>query len=957
MSMPASFPVFLRRWRRLLLGLAGLILLWALAGFLLVPKLLKPRLERAASQALKRPVTVAKVSFNPFTFTATLEGVRVAERSGGDWITLRRLRVNHEVWSLLRHTLAFSEVALEGLTVHTELDADGRLNFQDLLEGPAEPAKAQEAPATWILAIARFQLNEGRLLFKDRSAAAPFQTVLGPITFRVDGLRTEVGHRSGVALEAWTEAKEHLAWRGDLGFQPLASRGTLLLENLALPKYRPYEQDQVSSEIRSGTATVRAQYRLEWGGGRRTFQLSDLGLTLKDLKVAERGAAEPAIELPLLELRGGKADLLVPSLDLATVAAAGGILRIQRSATGDLNLTRLLAPPRPRPASPDAKPLQLLIRDLALTGFRLDWEDLNPARPVRVAASDLDLHWQDFTLDPAAPSRASLGLKLGAGTLKLEGRLAPLQPSGDLQVQAEGLDLAAWDPYLDGALALRIASGKLGAEGRVRFDLRGGPADQVTYRGAASVQGLEVRDADRNEPFLRWKQLRLAGADLRTKPFAVTIQAVDWTEPEGRLVVQPDGSTNVARALGLAEGPGGPAPVTASAVPATPATAPDLTIAKVTITGGRLSFIDRSLQPNAALILSDLDGSYLGLSSRPEAASRVAFKGRAGGLAPVTITGRAMPLRHDLDTDVAVTIQGADLTDFSPYTGKHLGYTVQKGKLNVQARLRIDHRNLQVENAVKLDQFYLGEKVKSPEATGLPVKLGLALLRDRKGVIAFDLPVAGSLDDPDIKYGRLVWKAIFGLLGKIATSPFTLIGKLVGGDAGDLSTLAFAPGASTLDAAATAKLGALAKALGERPELRLDAEGAYDAQADGVALRKAALEALLAQTRARALNLAIEAPVLPAERERWLRAAHAAAFPAPKPEAGAPALPPPPLAELEQRLLGSLPVGSADLARLADARAKAAVAWLLEAGKADAARIFQVNTGQARGAAVVFTLK
>jgi hypothetical protein len=418
-------------------------------------------------------------------------------------------------------------------------------------------------------------------------------------------------------------------------------------------------------------------------------------------------------------------------------------------------------------------------------------------------------------------------------------------------------------------------------------------------------------------------------------------------------VVQPGGSTNVARALRLNPA-GKPAPVTASVLPATPASAADISIAKVEITGGRLGLIDRSVQPNAALVLSDLEGSYLGLSSHPETASKVSFRGRAGGLAPITITGHAMPLRQDLDTDVALKILGADLTDFTPYTGKYLGYTVQKGKLDVDAHLRIDHRNLKVDSAVKLDQFYLGEKVASPEATHLPVKLGLAILRDRKGVIAFNLPVEGSLDDPNIKYGQLVWKAVFGLLGKIATSPFALIGSLFPSSPGDLSTLAFAPGATTLDATATAKLQALAKALLERPELRLEAEGATDADVDGAVLRKAALEALLHRTRSAALKVPPDAALPAAERDRWIGAAFEAAFPAPKDIKSAP---PPPPAEMEQRLLGSLQADPAGLAQLADARAKAVLAWLLDTAKADPERVFQVRSGQAKGAAVVFTLK
>jgi len=956
MSIPGFLSTFFRRWRRLLLVIAAIYCLWLLVGFFLIPRILKSRVQQFAAEELHRPVTLQRVHFNPILFTARLEGLRVPNRDGSDWITLRQLYLDYRLHRLVSRTIELAALELDGLVVRAELDEQGRPNFQDLLESPKAGPKPEAKPSAWDFAIGRFQLREGQFAFVDRSQGTPFKTALGPVNLRVDGIRTQVGHRSDYAFEAWTEAKEHLAWKGDFSIQPLASKGSLLIENVSLPKYRPYEQEQVATEIRSGTASLRAQYHLEWGT-RHILEVSDLGLTLKDVKLAERGVAEPAVELPLLELQHGRLDLLASSMDVGAIRAEQGVVRIQKDRSNGLNLARLFAPTKPKVKKEDDKPFQLLIRDLALKGFRLGWEDLGLARPVKVEATDLNLHWQYLSLDPAASSKASLDLKLAAGTLKLEGSLAPLKASGDLSLKAEGLDLGTWDPYLDAALDLRVASGKLGVDGRLRFAFEGRKSDGLAFLGGASVEGLELRDALLNEPFLRWKQLRIAGADLRTAPMAVAVREVAWTDPEGRVVVQPDGSTNVARALRLAPPAGKPASPAAAVLPATPAAAPELGIAKLGITGGRLSFIDRSVQPTAALVLSDLEGSYLGLSSRPDAASKVDFRGKAGGLAPITITGHAMPLRNDLDTDVALKIQGADLADFTPYTGKYLGYTVQKGKLNVDARLRIDHRNLKAENAVKLDQFYLGEKVASPDATGLPVKLGLAILRDRKGVIAFDLPIEGSLDDPDIKYGKLVWKAVFGLLGKIATSPFTLIGKLFGSDAGDLSSLAFAPGSSTLEATAAPKLQALAKALAERPELRLDAEGGVDADQDGAALRKAALETLLRRTRAAALKSADEQPVPAAERERWIRAAHEAAFPPPKEAKGVPPTPRPPVAEMEQRLLGTIKVDPGDLAQLADARVKRVLAWLLDTAKADPARIFEVNTGQAKGAVVTFALK
>ena len=60
---------------------------------------------------------------------------------------------------------------------------------------------------------------------------------------------------------------------------------------------------------------------------------------------------------------------------------------------------------------------------------------------------------------------------------------------------------------------------------------------------------------------------------------------------------------------------------------------------------------------------------------------------------------------------------------------------------------------------------------------------------------------------------------------------------------------------------------------------------------------------------------------------------------------------------MEQRLLGLQKVEPADLAQLADVRAKNVLAWLLATGKVEPERVFQVRAGQAKGAVVAFTLK
>jgi hypothetical protein len=154
---------------------------------------------------------------------------------------------------------------------------------------------------------------------------------------------------------------------------------------------------------------------------------------------------------------------------------------------------------------------------------------------------------------------------------------------------------------------------------------------------------------------------------------------------------------------------------------------------------------------------------------------------------------------------------------------------------------KLSEKELVGENKVLVDQITMGNLVESPEATSLPIPLALALLKDRKGQIDIDLPVRGNLDDPDFSYGGIIWKALVNLIVKVATSPFSIVGGLVGGNSDDLQFVAFPAGDKELSSAEQEKLAALGNALAERPGLRLDITGAADPDVDGRALVEAKL--------------------------------------------------------------------------------------------------------------------
>jgi hypothetical protein len=176
-----------------------------------------------------------------------------------------------------------------------------------------------------------------------------------------------------------------------------------------------------------------------------------------------------------------------------------------------------------------------------------------------------------------------------------------------------------------------------------------------------------------------------------------------------------------------------------------------------------------------------------------------------------------------------------ELSTFNPYSGKFAGYNITKGKLTTELHYKVDGRKLDAQHHITVEQLEFGEKTASKDAVSLPIKLAVALLKDRNGVIDLDIPVNGTLDDPSFRLGPIIWKVFVNILEKAVTAPFALLGALFGGGP-DLQFVDFQPGAADLDSAATDKVRAMVKALNERPQLKIEVPIASVGELDRPAL-------------------------------------------------------------------------------------------------------------------------
>jgi hypothetical protein len=394
-------------------------------------------------------------------------------------------------------------------------------------------------------------------------------------------------------------------------------------------------------------------------------------------------------------------------------------------------------------------------------------------------------------------------------------------------------------------------------------------------------------------------------------------------------------------------------------------------IDELTLQGGRIGLADHFVKPSYSATLGDLGGRVTGLSSADGTVATLDLRGSLANHSRLQFSGTVNPLAAAQFADVKATFRDIDLPSFTPYSGKYAGYAIASGALTLEVAYKLENRKLTASNRFLVNQFDFGEKVESKDATNLPVRLAVSLLKDKDGVIDLDLPIEGSLDDPKFRIGKVIWKILGNLIAKAATAPFALLGKLFGGKGEEYSSVDFADGLATLDDVERKKLDALAKALHDRPALKLQATGRFSGDKDLEGLRSFRVERKIRAQKVPDLARKGGAPsgvddvvVEAGEREAYLRKAYKKEkFPKPRTTLGfAKDLP---KGEMEKLMLANEAVGNDDLRQLALARSETVKAYLAGPGGVDPARVFVLEPGaeaaapkeKARASRVDFSLK
>jgi hypothetical protein len=850
----------LRRYRWPLACVVLLLASYTAAGFFLVPYLARSAIENYVQHDLGRHVAVAKLTFNPFTLTAEVTGFVLTEADGAPIASFGLLRVNAQVSSIVNRAWTFKEIRLDHADLRVLVNADGTLNLAKLL--PPAPASQSRPAAVPAIRIETLAVHDGRVGLEDRTRARPFATTLMPIEFTLTDFRTAPNFQNAYSFEGSTLAGERLTWSGQFSVQPLGSAGRFAIRDFKAATIAAYLQDALPFDLPSGVLDLEGEYRVALAD---KFGLTvDLPtLKLRDVALAPRGAAAgaPWISLPMVEISHTSLSLADRKLAVERIQLDGAKLSVWREPDGQLNLLQLFgmrAPSAPTvsttpsvaPAAAAATPgWSLGVATLDVRAASIEAEDRMVQPAVKLVLAPVALTVSGYSSEPGSTLKVDAKLTVGGtGNIAAHGELKLAPMTANVAIDVSDFELPPFQPYVASATAMELTSGRLSTKGK--FDFAAEPAKgtpSLRFSGDVTVADLATRDTASRQDFVKWQSLRLTGIDYRTGPDSLTIARIDALKPYGRVIVTADQTLNAVAIIKPEHPPQSAAPPqpAADAAKAPAGTPPmPMRIGTVRITDGSANFADYSVQPNFAAGILALNGTVTGLSSDPNSRADVKLAGNVDRFAPVDITGRVNLLSAAVYTDIALNFRNMELTTFNPYSGKYAGYNISKGKLTTELRYKVEDRKLDAQHHIVLDQLEFGAATDSKDAVPLPVRLAVSLLKDRNGVIDLNLPVTGSLDDPQFRIGPIVWQAFVNLLSKIVTAPFALLGSLFGSGE-ELAFVDFNAGSAVLPADQQEKIAKLSMALAERPQLKLDIPLQTLAAADDAALSRAAFDAAL----------------------------------------------------------------------------------------------------------------
>ncbi|MGO9607673.1 MAG: DUF748 domain-containing protein [Candidatus Binataceae bacterium] len=797
-----------RRARRIGAVIFALILIYGIAGYFVVPHILRGILTGQVSATLHRPVTVGRINFNPYRLRLQIDSLHVGDHSAaGAFADVGHLDVKASWTSAFRFAPIVTELTVARPAVHLVRDTNGTFNFSDLLTGGAAAAPAAPAkPASPLpkFAVSNIQIIDGDVTFDDQMLGAHHA---------IEKLQLDVPFIANLPADTDIIVQPLLEMRVDGApvriagvSKPFAGKldsiVNLRLHRFDLPHYAVYLPKTFAIKLPSGALSMDVLLHFKQAETGPHIVLNG-AVALDQLDVRDLADA-PLVALDHGEVKLTDVEPLAGVAYLREIAIDGLKANVVRNHDGTLNLTELVtghptpaqppgnqavaaiaAPPpaaTPAPAVTASPKFDASVDSIAMLGSSVNFTDLSGASPAAITLERIHVAVNNLRLNGQIPATFEVGANIhSGGAIAVKGSLD--LPKSDLgaDVTLDQVDLPALQAFAQSALAGTIASGKFTAHATLKthfagdqFNVHAEPADVALDNLAINAPrgrdqpiawthfGVSVGNFDLAARQVDVKEIRADGMKLFVQRYR------NGTLSLKSLMRQAPPPTPAERALARAERQRARKRRTQPAASSTPAQPPwQYQVESVAIEKTDARLEDHATPQVVKVELSPLNIHLQRVSSdfsKPITLELDGARNRAGTF-KIEGTAAIDPLKADLHVDM----QRFDLAEAEAYASTKLNAQITSAALTMKGDLGLAevHKQFQVNyrgdaelgNVTTIDKLTGDDflKWKSLSITKIDAAIGNGPPKVHVGVIALSdfytrliLNSAGKLNIRDI---------------------------------------------------------------------------------------------------------------------------------------------------------------------------------------------------------------
>lgn len=832
-------------YKRPIFWLSLPLIVYALIGFFVVPKLLQKELKKQLVERFGNDIEIAKVHFNPFSFKAELITVSITDKQQQQWFFADNLQLNFEPLALMGKSISFASIQLQNPKLKLHLDAENQLITPQLLM--PEASDNDNSSSDWTLTIEDNQITNAQLDLQIDTIADGFAKKISHLNWSQQNFSLTEGS-SPFKLKFDTAEQETITLTGSYNHQQ-----GLINSDFSVQNANPIAwQALLPSDLTVASGLISSQGQLTWKLSQQPqFKFAEIA-------TAQLNAVwQQQAELQNLTATAKNVELNIDQqqFTITDLSRQAGEIKWLVTAEQPTAATQIEQPPATEQQAQAAAQIDTAtepknwlfeLANIQFENFPVSIHDAITESDIQVNLSNLSVQNLSNTEQPiiinAELQPASQGL------IKIAAQVSLLP---ELQVQAKltatDLALTDYNPWIEKNSLLTVGEGSLSTEQEITVNQQ-----QWQTQGMLKVAKLSLLN-QQQQPLAKLQGLLIEKLQADSESQVLNIEQLVLDQAQGELLVDQNKQLNINNLNNKN-----------NKKTTKKQTSKDsqwqVKIGKIKVKDSTAKLIDQSLKPQVISEFSQLNGEISGLSSKKLSEAKVKMKGKFNKFSPVSIKGSLNSDRKQSSLDIA--IKDLDLLRYSPYAAQNIDFPITGGQLSLQLSYQLQGKKLSGKNNLQFKQLKLGEKQNNPDAVNLPLKLAMSLLTNGKGEMDIDLPVSGHIDDPQFSFGGLIGKAFFNLITGIVASPFKILGALIPNPAPDLNHIYFTAGSVEIIEGEQLKLQQIAEIMQKKPSLNLKLSTQQNRQQDTEFLQQ---KMLLAQAQVEQFDAENEALL------KWLK--------------------------------------------------------------------------------------